>query len=355
MIDWQSEESHVFLNPRLPEAERDRLEDVLRKAPALPGHVWLATSGTSGNMKMVALSKEAMLASAEAVNRHIGAQSDQAWLRVLPIFHVGGLAIHARAALSGARVEVAGWDPRGFVERCQTDRIAFTSLVPAQVYDLISAGIAAPSTVLAVIVGGGSLPAEHYRGARSLGWPVLPSYGMTECCSQVATAQLDSPDLRLLPHVRARIEPDGQLAFAGASLLTGYATEDGFVDPKRDCWFVTEDLGVIERGVVRVTGRAGDFVKIGGESVDMGKLDRLLSDLVRQLGSGDAALVAVPDERLGFVIHLAMTGEAAPVVEAFNAQVLPFERIRATHRLPAIPRTSLGKLERAVLLAQCRR
>jgi O-succinylbenzoic acid--CoA ligase len=355
MIDWQSDQSHVFLNPRLPESERDRLEDVMRKAPSLPGHLWLATSGSSGSVKMVALSKQAMLASAASVNRHIRARPNQNWLRVLPIFHVGGLAIHARAALAGARVEVDGWDPRGFVSRTANEQIAFSSLVPAQVYDLIAARLPAPATLRAIIVGGGALPAEHYDAARALGWPVLPSYGMTEACSQVATAEFDGPDLRLLPHLDGRVEDDGRLAFRGPSLLTGYATETGFVDPKQDGWFISEDVGTIESDRLTVSGRSADFVKIGGESVDLGRLDRILAEVVRELGSTDAALAALPDQRLGFVIHMASTGDAEGIAEAFNGRVMPFERIRATHRVAAIPRTSLGKLERAALAALCQR
>jgi len=41
-------------------------------------------------------------------------------------------------------------------------------------------------------------------------------------------------------------------------------------------------------------------------------------------------------------------------VEAFNAQVHPFERIRGVHRVDAIPRSPLGKLLRAQLAEQLR-
>jgi O-succinylbenzoic acid--CoA ligase len=59
----------------------------------------------------------------------------------------------------------------------------------------------------------------------------------------------------------------------------------------------------------------------------------------------------MPDERLGCVIHLASTIDAAKVVDAFNARVHPFERVRAVHRVDAIPRSPLGKLLRAKLLS----
>lgn len=330
-IDWLSAQSHVFLNPRMPADERRRLESFVVD---LPGHVWLSTSGTTGALKLTALSKRALLASAAAVNRHLQSDSKDVWLCVLPTFHVGGLGIHARAFLSGARVVGEGWDGA-----------TLASLVPAQVSDLVRDRIAPPRSLRAVVVGGGALSEELDRAARALGWPLLPSYGMTECCSQVATATLESRELVLLDHVEVRIESDGRLALRSEALLTGYANEAGLVDPKVDGWFVTEDVATLDGRVLRVRGRRGDFVKIGGESVDLSRLDRILAEL-----GADAAVFAVPDERLGHAIGLAVaSGDPETVAAAFNARVFPFERVRRIVRVAEIPRTSLGKVMRARL------
>jgi o-succinylbenzoate---CoA ligase len=331
-IDWLSDESHVLLNPRMPEEERRRLESFVID---LPGHVWLSTSGTTGALKLTALSKRAILASAAAVNRHLQSDSSDVWLCVLPTFHVGGLGIYARAFLSGARVVTEGWDD-----------VTLASLVPAQVLDLVRGGTRAPESLRAVIVGGGALSEDVYTQAQELGWPLLPSYGMTECCSQVATAQLATrnPQLLLLGHIDARIEDD-LLAIRSEALLTGYATEAGFVDPKVDGWFLTEDLATIEGRTLRIQGRRGDFIKIGGESVDLSRLDRILATL-----GADAAVIPIPDDRLGHVIGLAVaSGDPDAIAAAFNARVFPFERVRHIRRVPEIPRTPLGKIMRARL------
>src|SRR5205823_14570109 len=128
----------------------------------------------------------------------------------------------------------------------------------------------------------------------------------------------------LLPHLEARSDSDGRLAFRGASLFTGYGTEGGLIDPKVGGWFVTEDLGEVNGRTVQVRGRAGDFIKIGGESVDLNRLDSIL----RYIAGDAAAVVAVPDARLGHVIHLAATGDSAAIAAAYDFQVLPFERAR---------------------------
>lgn len=330
MIDFQSSASHLLLNPRMPSAERARLE---RMVPEIDAHVFVATSGSTGDIKLVALSKQAILASAAAVNERLGVTSRDVWAAVLPTFHVGGLGVYARCHLAGARALPMPWNPRAFAESEAT----IASLVPTQVQDLISAKLKPPPTLRAILVGGGIFDVVHSE------WPTLPSYGMTECCSTIALNDA------LLGHIEARNEADGRLAFRGPSLFTGYATERGLIDPKIDGWFVSEDLGEVNGRTLRVSGRAGDFVKIGGESVDLKRLDRILHEL-----AGDAAaIVAIADERLGHVIHAATVIEPS-FVDAFNERVHPFERIREVHRVQSIPRSPLGKLLRAQLAKSLR-
>lgn len=356
-VDFSSDETHLLLNPRLADADRRALERLAAEVPALRAHVWMATSGTTGALRLVALSKRAILASAAAVNWHLGTTPDDIWLNVLPTFHVGGLGIEARGRLSGSRVIESAWDARQFIGTIAAEHVTLSALVPAQVRDLAELGEPSPSSLRAIVVGGGALPLDLYSAVRALGWPVLPSYGMTEACSQIATAVGESPDLKLLPHMEARVEEGQRLAFRGPSLLTGYASFDregyaAFVDPKVDGWFISQDLGSVDGEVLRVFGRAGEFVKIGGESVDLGRLDAILDSVRKDL---DAAIIAMADDRLGHVIQMATTGSNfAGVVNAFNERVLPFERIRAVRRVAVIPRSPLGKLLRARLVSELR-
>ncbi len=355
MIDFFDDETQLLLNPRTPDDDRQSLERLASEAPSLRAHVWIATSGTTGSLRLVALSKQAILASARAVNAHLEASASDTWACVLPTFHVGGLGIHARAALTGSRVVALDWDARQFVRTATNEHVTLASLVPAQVRDLVALREPAPPSMRAIVVGGGATPLDLYNDALALGWPVLPSYGMTEACSQIATAKGDVPELEILGHIEIRVEAEQRLAFRGPSLLTGYAFLDSrgrasFTDPKVDGWFVSEDRGEVEGNRLRPLGRAGAFVKIGGESVDLAKLDAIL-DSIR--ATTDAAIVAVPDDRLGHVIHLAATTDDVDgIVEAFNARVLPFERIRGVRHVRAVPRSPLGKLLRAKLNAE---
>jgi O-succinylbenzoic acid--CoA ligase len=344
-MDWHSNETHILLNPRYSQKER---EEYQKSLPNIPGHIWLATSGTSGFTKFVALSKKAILTSAAGVNRHLQSNSSDVWLNPLPEFHVGGLGIKARSFLSGASVvSCEAWEPVHFNEQLHAHKITLTALVPTQLFDLVMKKLQPPTSLRAVIIGGGALDETLYDHAKSLGWPILPSYGLTECSSQVATATTASKQLQLLPHIKVKIE-EGFICIQSDALLTTYAKVDErgvtVEDPKVDGWFRTEDRGVLEGNVLKVLGRNSDFVKIGGESVDLLQLDALLNKIKMEMGiADDMVLMAANDTRLGKVIHLMTTEKNDRLVKSFNEQVLPFARIRQVLVKDKIPRTSLGK------------
>ncbi len=338
-------ENELLINPRFPKSEAEQWRRLL---VPLKEHLWIATSGSTA-MKLTALSKEAVFASAESVNAILGSTKNDIWLNPLPFFHVGGLGIQARAALSGAVViDCSTWDPNQFHELCS--QATLTALVPAQLYDLVSLKLTPPPSLRAVIIGGGALQEPLYKQGVALGWKLLPSYGLTECASQVATASLGNPALGLLPHIQARIGESGCLQIKSPALFTCYLTQAGeCIDPKREGWFETEDRALLTQDQLQILGRTQSFVKIGGESCDLSRLETILEELKLVQGlQQDVALVAVPDQRLGAVIQLAVTGADSEalkqLVEAYQQRVLPFERVRKIHFLDKLPRTPLSKL-----------
>jgi O-succinylbenzoic acid--CoA ligase len=344
MIDWTTKQSHSFINPRIPDKDRPVLGELQDQ---LKGHIFLTTSGTE-RLKWVALSKEAFLVSAEAVNRHLEARASDIWINALPYFHVGGLSIYARAFLSRSHVSRYDhkWDPKAWATLVQEKRGSLASLVPTQLWDLVNQKIEPIASLRALLIGGAPLSPELYSRAKEAGWPLMPTYGMTEMCSQIATATLDTPELKLLPHVEAKISPSGRLILKSAALLTGYLTPE-FSDPKVEGWFETEDRVALSNGLLTPLGRTRDVIKIQGELVNLYQLERLLDQLKERLGiSAETALVAKPDDRAGFHIHLYHTPyEIAPLIDLYNAQVAPFSRIKEAKELPEFPKTPLGKIK----------
>jgi o-succinylbenzoate---CoA ligase len=356
-IHWDGDQSFILHNPSIQLGSHEKsLSDLL------PDHIWLTTSGTTAARKWVGLSKTAVLTSAAAVNRHLGAQASDRWLNYLPVFHVGGLGIFARAHLSGAAVvdlSERRWSVADFLTALEG--VTLTSLVATQVYDLVNAKAHAPSTLRAVIVGGGALSDELYEQAKGLGWRLLPSYGLTECASQVATAKLtgDSPALELLDHVECRLDSTGRLSMRSQALFSGYAAwvERNWViqDPKFDGWFTTEDRAELHMRFLKPLGRVDDQVKISGELVDIAKLQLTLDALKFEMNlRGEAMIVICPDERRGNQLDLVVSHiefhKAKNLQYQFNQRVLGYERATCLYILKQIPRTQAGKVQRLRLL-----
>lgn len=369
-LSWENSESHLLLNPSYSKIEQERFNKILKAAHEWPGHIWLSTSGSSAQ-KWVGLSKHAILASAQAVNQYLMSSKEDRWVNALPSFHIGGLGIWARSYLSGAKVYdfkqkySSKWQAEAFYCYIQQVQGTLSALVPTQLYDLISLGWPAPPSLRAIIIGGGSLLPQLYEKAVNLKWPVLTSYGLTECASQVATAGLGSwqqyqfPPLQLLPHIQA-CEKEDRLCFSGPSLLTTYAyIEDQkvhFFDPKVQGWLLSEDRGIIQGRQVSILGRVDAVIKVGGESVNLAHLEYLLQNLRLQMAiEEELVLIAMPDARLEHCVCLVSSHtnreKIAPLIKQFQKSVLPFERIRKLYYISQFPRSALGKILKSKLMA----
>lgn len=355
---WSSDEPWIALAPG---EQAEDLEVFVRSAVP-QGACVFQTSGSEGRPKWVVLTKRALLHSARAVCEHLQVTNADRWLLALPEWHVGGFSLWARAQVSGSAVVKgeAKWSAAGFVAACARHRISLVSLVPTQVFDLVHTRLSCPPSVRAVVVGGGRLERELGSRARSLGWPVLQSYGMTETGSQVATEPLEhlmtgfDPDqLQVLPCWQADLDAHGRLKLSGAALAEGYITceSDGWRFSPLHGELLTRDIVELSpsagRTWLKMIVRESQMLKVLGELVHLGPLQSRLSALASERGIRHAQLAGAADERAGEVVILrceaGREAEAEALRLAFNEQVRPFER---AVRVEAAQISDLGKMRR---------
>lgn len=321
------------------------VESWAEKMGGFEGHHFFKTSGSGGLDKWVALSEEALEWSARSVIEALKITRKDVLGLALPEIHVGGFGVVVRARISGARLArfEGKWDAGKFAEWCGEEEVTVSSLVPTQVHDLVAGGWRGAESLRVIVVGGAALEDELKERARELGWPVVPSYGMSETSSQVATGE----GLPLLPGWEAKVV-EGRLALRGGGLLTAviWRKDGGFVmkDPKDDGWYLTSDRAEVSGGGLRILGRADRLVKVLGELVDLEKVESFWR---RELGV-EVAVVTRADERRGVSLFLYHEGGGLDLGER-NETVPGLERLADWRGVELLPRSPLGKIDRAAL------
>ncbi|MCT9820760.1 AMP-binding protein [Microbacterium sp. W1N] len=335
--------------------------------PVPPGTaVVVTTSGSTGYPKSVVLSRSALIASVTATAERIG---EGRWLLALPATYIAGVQVLVRSLMAGHEPALlsGSFTAGGFAALAATMRSrigdtavpTYTSLVPAQMQTLLDAEDAGTDTGLAgfaaVLVGGQALPPALAERAAAAGVRIVRTYGSSE------TAGGCVYDGVPLPGVRVRIA-DGEVQLTGPMLADGYLgdserTAAAFVpDADGIRWYRTGDAGVLDDGVLRVTGRRDNVIVSGGVNISLDRVEQAVRALP---GLAGAVVVPVPDERWGEASVVALDAAAraahtdplALVREAVGAELGAPARPRAVLPVDVIPVLPNGKPDRVALRA----
>lgn len=340
----------------------------------------LETSGTSGRQKRAVLGFEQLIASARAAAELLGSRGSDRWLLCMPLFHIGGLSILIRAALVGAEVVLQErFDEAEVVSALENEGVTRVSFVAAMLDRVLAArgDQRAPDSLELVLLGGGPASDGLLSRAAALGYPIAPTYGLTEAASQVATrppgATSGDPEdlaggLRALPGVDLRLvdeagralaragEP-GEIEVRGPVVMLGYLEDpEATAQAFHDGWLRTGDFGVLDAsGGLRVLDRRADLILSGGENVYPAEIESRLEEApgVREVG-----VFGVPDARFGarpvaaVVMREGAVFDAGALADFCRNRLAGHKRPVAFVAVEALPRTATGKLLRRVLRAQ---
>lgn len=295
---WENGARVVPLARSLPAAARASIVAQLGRVCCEPAAgVVLPTSGSGGTPRLVDLSIDAMRASAELGARVIPFGEGDVWHSSLAPSHVGGMMILMRARFLGGAVRF-GAQPRAWRD---LEGSTHVSLVAAQLARLLEDEAPVPSSLRAVMLGGGPSPQTLRDAAIARGVPLFATYGLTETSSQVATGALAHGDAATLagaplPGVSIAVDAvTGEILVDGPTLARGEFAGDALVPLARP--FATRDAGFLdERGRLHVVGRLDAMFISGGKNIHPEEIERALCALpfVRA-----ACVVGVPDAKWG--------------------------------------------------------
>ncbi|PKO33744.1 MAG: hypothetical protein CVU34_12420 [Betaproteobacteria bacterium HGW-Betaproteobacteria-7] len=313
----------------------------------------ISTSGSEGRRRAVRLGPAALDSAAAGANQRLALGAGDLWLNCLPLYHIGGQAILWRCARAGAGMLLHdGFHAAQVATDLARFPVSHISLVPAMLAALLDLAITPPPGLRVALIGGAALAAPLYERATAAGWPLWPSYGMTESAALVAVhAPDDGPWQaglvgRPLPGMELAIGDDGRIRLRGRQLMRGYLDGGGLAG---DGWLISGDLGQIDaNGCLTVIGRADDMLISGGRNVHPQEIESCLAACP---GIRDVAVSGLADPVWGDLIVALVVGTAGlAALQAHARQHLPAAALpRRVTYLDSLPRNAAGKLDRPAL------
>jgi fatty-acyl-CoA synthase len=217
------------------------------------------------------------------------------------------------------------------------------------------------SSLRAVWAGSSLLPEALVQAFHARGVPVCNVYGATE----TGPFSIALPPAHALDHVgscgwpapgvEARLGPAlgdaAELLLRGPNVVRRYWPAVPACDA--DGWFATGDLAQRDAdGSWRIVGRARDLIISGGENVHPAEVEEALA---LHPAVVECAAFGLPDARWGEVVAVAVVGSgaSAEVLAAhLRERLAGFKIPRRWFFVEALPKTALGKVQRAQLARQ---
>ncbi len=356
------------------------------KPPAVPPSQEVAvlqyTGGTTGRSKAAMLSHRNLVANALQCRAWFNVQDPgtAVVLAAIPLFHVYGMTVALNYPLLEGATIVLELRPEPTEILRLVNRYHPTELpgVPALYQAILHHPHLARTNVKSIRVcvsGSAPLPLEVARQFEAVtGGYLIEGYGLTEA-SPVTHANpiqgerragsiglpLPLTDQRIVDAETGRrdvpVGEVGELAVKGPQVMLGYYEQPAeTAKVLQDGWLLTGDLAKVDAdGYAYIVERKKDMIDVGGLKVYPREVEEVL---YQHPGVREAAVIGVPDQRLGEYVHAVIVRKDGATIGADDLIAFVRERI-AHYKAPRsiqfrseLPRSGVQKVLRRVLREQ---
>lgn len=330
------------------------------------------TSGTTGKPKGCMMSQRAFLGSNQNIVMSYGVRETDAWLNVIPFYHMGDLGFFfAFFHMGTANVILKKAEIEEILLNIEKNRCTGTLLVPPLLKAVIDyqreKGFDVSSLKFVVGAGGGLESTETVKGVRDvLNCEFIGIYAQTESGDVIASCNTTEEQLqrpascgRPLPNFEYRIVDDddndvvpgneGELILKGPSIMTGYWNNPGATEETlKNGWHHTGDVcREDEEGYLYMVDRKKYMIKTGALNVYPKEVELCLRE---HPAIKEAAIVGVPDSKWGeavkafVVLNPGYNLTPKEVAEWCRDKIAGYKRPRWVEFIDAIPYSFTGKL-----------
>ncbi|MBI5336561.1 MAG: fatty acid--CoA ligase family protein [Mycolicibacterium rufum] len=324
----------------------------------------LFTSGTTGRSKGVRCAQRQSLDASAAWAACGQVTSADRYLCINPFFHNFGYKAGILACLqTGATLfPELTFDPEKTMRAVQEHRITVLPGPPTIYQTLLDHPKRTEfdlSSLRFAVTGAATIPVvliERMQNELDIDI-VLTAYGLTEAAGFGTMCRADDDAVtvattsgRPIADFELRIGDAGEVLLRGPNVMLGYLDDPDATAAAIDAdgWLHTGDVGELdEAGNLKITDRLKDMYICGGFNVYPAEIEQVLARLP---GVAEAAVIGVPDDRLGevgkaFVVALPGADlDEKTVIEHARAHLANFKTPRSVEFLDALPRNPGGKV-----------
>jgi fatty-acyl-CoA synthase len=357
------------------------------------------STGTTGMPKGVYFSHRQLVLHTLATSTTLGTAAAQGrfhredvYMPLTPMFHVHAWGIPYVATLLGVKQVYPGkYVPEVLLKLIAEEKVTFSHCVPTILNMLVSSPAAAAVDLSRwkVLIGGAALPRSTAIASLKRGIDVAVGYGLSESCPVLSVSQLGTEELKLGLEEQAELrcrtgrpfalvdlkvidnkgavvpsddKASGEIVVRAPWLTQGYLKDATNSERLWEGgWMHTQDIAARNSsGSIRITDRAKDIIKVGGEWLSSLELEDILS---AHPAVAESAVVGKPDVTWGEVPvalvvlkkdQKATEKELCTHVRTYaDKGVLPREAFLLKVRfVDAIDKTSVGKINKVALRAR---
>jgi len=332
------------------------------------------TSGTTGRPKGAMCTHSQTLRVFEAWSDIIGLRAGDRYLVVNPFFHTFGYkAGWVACLLKGATIiPQAVFDVPETMERIAEEQVSVLPGPPTLFQAILDSPDRARhdlSSLRLAVTGAAVVPVQMIHRMRDelTFHTIITGYGLTEATGTVTMCRpeddaetIATTSGRAIPDTECRVVGDDNAPLEpgqpGEVVTRGYHVMSGYLDDPEataeaidtDGWLHTGDIGVMdERGYLRITDRKKDVYIVGGFNAYPAEIENIL---LRHPAVSQAAVIGVPDERMGevgmaFVVpRPGRSIDPAELIAWAREEMANFKVPRRVEVVDALPLNASGKV-----------
>jgi len=290
-------------------------------------HINVRTSGSTGQPKLMKVSKQAMVNSAIATGNYFNMEPGQKALLCLPTHYIAGKMMLVRAMVLGLELDFVDPSSQPVFDYGQV--YDFSAMIPLQLKNTVDYIY----NIKTLIIGGASIPQPLEDAIQGLETKIYATYGMTETVSHVAVKAMNGEHkmnyFTVFPDVTISQDDRGCLIIDAPKVASERLVTNDVVTLHSDTEF-------------ELIGRIDNSINSGGVKLFPEQIEAKLAGKIKER----FIIASKPDETLGEKLILVLEGESNTIDKTVFDGLEKFEIPKEIYATPKFKETATGKIQR---------